>query len=71
MKLQNFSKKSVMKKPLNLLIANKGTHIYYVEFTDELRLSSERFADGSLIMTFGNKNDAELDLGPVTYIGEL
>lgn len=68
MKLQNLTKKTA-QKPLNLLIANKGKHIYYVQFTDELLLSTEKFVDGNLIITFGKKE--EIELGPVTYVGDL
>lgn len=56
-------------KFIDLLIANKGPYIYYVEFTNELLLSEEKFANGNLILTIEKNN--ELELGPVTYIGKL
>lgn len=68
--------KSIMDIPgtlstefINLLIANKGPYIYYVQLTDELLLSTKKMPSGSLIMSIDK--DSEFDLGPVTYIGEL
>ena len=64
---------SVFKKTSNddkikLLLANKGKYVYYVEFTEELRLSTKNFGDGSLILSMDGH---ELNLGPIKYIGEL
>lgn len=68
MKLNTFidSKKD---KFINLLIANKGNYVYYIELTDELRLSTKKFPNGELILKDGD--DFEISLGPVTYVGKL
>lgn len=56
-------------KSLDLLIANKGSYVYYVELTDELRLSTEKFNSGTLLAVLDKKT--KLELGAVTYVGEL
>lgn len=68
MKLQTInSKKS--DKLIKMLIANKGKHIYYVEFTDELLLSKEKFGDGNLVIVLDEGLD--IQLGEIIYVGEL
>lgn len=68
LKLQQYKKMSG-SNAINMLIANKGNYVYYIEFTDELLLSKEKFPNGNLILTLDE--GAEFELGAVTYVGEL
>jgi hypothetical protein len=65
----NALSKNKKDEPIELLIKNKGKYVYYVEFTDEIRLSTKDFGNGDLIIEFDK--DTEFSLGPVTLIGEL
>lgn len=69
MKLNDLNAQLASDKFLRLLITNTGDYIYYIEFTNELLLSTEKMSNGVLVLSFG-KND-ELDLGPITYVGKL
>ncbi len=68
-KKHNYMNALKKDKNIELLVANKGNYLYYVAFTDELCLSKKWFLDGELIIILGK--NSEVNLGPVTYIGEL
>lgn len=68
MQLSDFSVKN-RQKCIELLLKNKGNYLYYIEFTDEIRLSKEKFLDGELVLALDEIT--AIELGPITYIGEL
>lgn len=67
-KLQKYKKMSA-HNAIDMLIANKGEYVYYIEFTDELRLSNKKYPNGELVL--GDGNDFQINLGRVTYVGKL